>query len=167
MQNCHSTWVLQVEKQKVLGNATRKQNQSHPAKAHACQPVLVRKKAKETHERSEVITLRNSKRTRTNPLFLEEVAQLVHHTVAAAMRGRRAAVRTTRRTGRALVAVLVLLHCVLGDAAHDRPTDCSDDAVIDLVTREAASRSAREGTGETALALLAGRTLLIIATVVC
>lgn len=136
-----------------------------------------KKKAKEIHERSEVITLRNSKRTRHNPLFLEEVAQLVH-AAAAAVRGRRAAirttrrtaVRTTRRTGLALIALVVLvvlLVCVFGDAAHDRATDCSENAVVGLVTRETASRTTREGTGETALALLAGRTLLIIATVVC
>lgn len=86
------------------------------------------------------------------PLFLEEVTQRTHHVTATAVGRRRATVRTT--SSGAMVPLLVLLHHVLGDAAHDRATDCTEEAVVGLVACETAGCAACQSASETALAFL-------------
>lgn len=84
-------------------------------------------------------------------LFLEEAAELVRETTAAAVVA--SVGRTTVARG-ALLLVLVLLDLVFGNAAHDGTTDGSEETVVGLVAHEATSGTAGEGTGKTTLALL-------------
>lgn len=75
----------------------------------------------------------------------------------------RATVGATVAGLRALVPLLVLLDRVFGDTAHDRAANCTEDAVVGLVTCEAAGRAACQSASETTLALLclAGCSLVI------
>lgn len=109
--------------------------------------------------------------TGESPLFLEETAELVHHAAAApatAVGGRGTTVATTVAGGRgatgALVAVLVLLDSVFGNATHDGSTDSSEEPVVSLVTGETTGRTTSESASETTLALLGftGSTLLLL-----
>lgn len=87
------------------------------------------------------------------PLFLEEVAQRAHHVTAATL-GLGVPGRAVAGGLWAMVALLVLLDRVFGNAAHNRAADCTEDAVVGLVACEAAGCAACQSTGETTLALL-------------
>lgn len=62
-----------------------------------------------------------------------------------------------------LVLVLVLLDSVFGNAAHDRSTDGSEEAVVGLVTCETARYTTSKRSTESTLTILgtAGSVLLI------
>lgn len=71
---------------------------------------------------------------------------------------------TVSRLG-AVVPLLVLLQSILGDATHDRTTNCTEEAVVGLVARETAGRAAGQSTGETTLTFLClSGCCLVIAT---
>ena len=102
-------------------------------------------------------------------LFLEEAAQLIHHatttTMGAAVGAAIAAVAAAVIGRATLTLVLVLLDRVFGDASHDRTTNCSEDAMVGLVTREPTGGTTGKGTSETALTLLAFTGSLLIVSV--
>ena len=103
-------------------------------------------------------------------LFLEEAAQIVHHRTALRRRGTIAggtAVRTLGRRALQLLAALVLLDGVFGNAADDGAADCAEEAVVGLMSGPGSAGAADQGSSQTALALLGfagGALLLLIAT---
>lgn len=59
--------------------------------------------------------------------------------------------------------VVVLLHLVLDDAAHNGPADCSENAVVGLVASESSSKTSGDCATKTSFTVLsfAGRTLFM------
>lgn len=102
-------------------------------------------------------------------LFLEEAAQLIHHstatTMGAAVGAAIAAVAAAVIGGATLTLVFMLLDRVFGDASHDCTTDCSKDAMVGLVAREPTGGTTGKGTSETALTLLGFTGSLLIVSV--
>lgn len=106
-------------------------------------------------------------------LFLEETAELVHHTGATAVGGGRATLVATTVAGGAIgalvtVVVAVLLDSVLGNAAHDGSTNRSEEAVVGLVAGETTGGTTGESASKATLAFLGftrSTLLLLVATV--
>ena len=86
-------------------------------------------------------------------LFLEEVAELVHHATAT-VRGVRGGTVGLLVLVLFVVLVLVLLHSIFSKAAHDSTTDCSKDAVVGLVASETTGRTARESASNSTFTVL-------------
>lgn len=102
----------------------------------------------------------------TSRLLLEETAKLIHHVAAAVLAGGTAVGTALSATGAGVA--LVLLDSILGDAANDGSTDCSEEAVIRLVSSETTGGSTRKCASESTLTILslAGSLLLIISRAV-
>lgn len=96
-------------------------------------------------------------------LFLEEVAQLIHHTATTVRRGLGGRGTVALRRVLAVILVLVLLHGVFGQTADDGTTDCPEEAVVGLVSCVTTGRTACESTCEATLAFLgtAGSALVV------
>lgn len=100
-------------------------------------------------------------------LLLEETTELVHHVTTAVVAGGRTAVGAAGAGMTGASIALVLLDGILSDTADDGSTDCSEEAVVGLVTGETTGGAASESAGKTTLALLSptGSLLLIISIV--
>ena len=86
-------------------------------------------------------------------LFLEEVAELVHHATAT-VRGVRGGTVGLLVLVLFVVLVLVLLHSVFSKTTHDGTTDCPNDAVVGLMACETTSRTARESASKSTFTVL-------------